>query len=606
MTNFEFYLYKSKKRLNSKPREAEFVKQFLSRLYCYVQNLKKDNPNLNYEELTKIFEKDYEEICDAVFASGHIYSKCIEYQCCTYLQNNQQEFNKILELIKDPEIQIPEDFTNNFNNNLLLYTKYVKEDYDNFMEDFLDSSVYIDTKTFLEDPSKTPSEKKKFYNSVLNNLPIMYKKDFKDFYNCISQGEFAYLKIDSEEIEKDLKEDLIESISSIASWLDKFGFLEKYPAIQSISNRKLLKNSTISPAELEKYNYTIDSTSAENIGVRSMLSKSYLSQKKLDILLGLNTYWINRFVKELDTYSEGLYICDQLDLLPKMLNGYFKVEDLKDEDIKNIITKMNILYLPSYDFWEYASTHKEDVTNIEVPGKPYYFINNTPLFERAQADFGEEYLKYFNNLKNPLPKTDLKKDIDLFWKLYNPVINGYKTKDSNILASFMLPQITKNFSHNWGIVLEGNPKETIVNPEAPINFWMDIEGLNLPVRFHFKKSTLTQALEDSNHDKYIPLYKNPEAFDGISTNVLLPFTKRMTTFLKNYKKQNFKGFTDKAQKFLEHSLTLVNSKNFDKFGLNTETQYLNLDDLYIYTQNKNGEYILSQTQPQNNDLELDI
>ena len=38
---------------------------------------------------------------------------------------------------------------------------------------------------------------------------------------------------------------------------------------------------------------------------------------------------------------------------------------------------MNILYLPSYDFWEYASTHKEDVTNIEVPGKPYYFIDNT-------------------------------------------------------------------------------------------------------------------------------------------------------------------------------------------------------------------------------------
>lgn len=590
MTNFEFYLYKSKKRLNSKPRETEFVKKFLSRLYPYVQNLKKSNPNFSYDNLKNIFEKDYEEICDAVFASGHIYSKCIEYQCCTYLQNNPKEFNKILELIKDPEIEIPENYGNNFNSNLLLYTKFLKKEYDKFMKTFLKTPIFAEAKIFLTDPNKSPNEKKKFYNSVLNNLSAIHKKDFKDFYSCICQEEFAFLKIDSENITGELKEDSIESISSIGSWLDKFGFLEKYPAIQSISNRKLLNNENSS--DIEKYNYTIDSTSSENIGVRSMLSKSFLNQKSLETLLALNTFWVNRFVKELDTYSEGLYICDQLDLLPQMLNDTFKLDDLKDEDIKNIITKMNILYLPSYDFWEFASTHKNDVINIEVPGKPYYFIDNNAFLNNVESDIGEEYSNYFNNLKAPLPNNDLKKDLNLFWKLYNPVINGYKTKDSNILASFMLPQITKNFSHNWGIVLEGNPKETLANPEAPINFWMDIEGLNLPVRYHQKKSTLIQSLKDSSSDKYVPLYKNPEAFDSISTNLLLPLNKRQISFLKTCKKQNFDGFDDKAKNFLEHSLTLINPKNFDKSKFNTETQYLNLDNLNIYKKDKNGEYIL--------------
>ena len=606
MTNFEFYLYKSKKRLNSRPREVEFAKKFISRFYNHVQDLKKSNPNLTYEDLQSILNQDYIEICDAVFASGHVFSKCIEYQCCNYLQDNPAEFTKILELINDSEIEIPKDYTNNFNSNLLLYTQYLKTDYDDFINKFLNTSIYTDTKAFLEDPSKTSNEKKKFYNSVLNNLPIIYKKDFKDFYNCISQGEFAFLKIDSEDIEKDLKEDLTDSISSIASWLDKFGFLEKYPTFQSISNAKLLKNDTLSTTELEKFNYSIDSTSSENIGVRSMLSKSFLSQKNLETLLGLNTSWVNRFVKELDTYSEGLFICNQLDLFPKMLDNTFKIEDLNDEDIKNIITKMNILYLPSYDFWEYASTHKEDVTNIEVPGKPYYFINNTSLLDNVYADIGEEYSNFFNNLKNPLPNTDLKEDLNLFWKLYNPVINGYKTKDSNILASFMLPQITKNFSHNWGIVLEGNPKETLANPEAPVNFWTDIEGLNFPSRHHQSKSTLEEFTKYSNSGKFIPLYKHPEAFDGISSNVLLPFNKRQISFLKNCKKQNFAGFSDKAKEFLEHSLTLINPKLFDKSKFNTKTQYLNLEDLNIYEKNENGEYILvsqNQSKTSNEDFE---
>ena len=601
MTNFEFYLYKSKKRINSKPREPEFVKKFISRLYSHVLNLKAHNENLSYNDLTNIFETDYQELCDAVFASTHVYTKCIEYQCCTYFQSNPKVFFKVLELIKDPEITIPESFNNNFNDNLLLYAKRVKQYYDNFMDEFLENPTFIKAKDYLTDPSNTPSEKKKFYNSVMNNMPIMYRNNFKDFYNCILQEEFAYLKIDSIDIEKDLKDDLVESISSIASWLDKFGFLEKYPTIQSISNNKLFKYSNPNSLDIEKYNYSIDTTSSENIGVRSMLSESYLSTKNLETLLTLNTFWVNRFVKELDTYSEGLYVCNQLNLLPKMLDETFNEEDLNIEDIKTVLTKMNILYIPSYEFWEYASTHKDAVDNIKLPEKRYYIINNDNFLNDVDQDIGEEYSNYFNSLEKTLPNNDLKTDLNLFWKLYNPVINGYKTKDSNILASFMLPQITQNFSHNWGIVLDGDPKETIPNPEAPVNFWMDIEGLNFPLRQHLKKSTLIEFLEDFGTDKYVPIYKNSEAFDNIPTNLLLPFTKRQTTFLKNCKKQNFDGFTDKAKKFLEHSLTLINSKNFDKSKFNVETQYLNLDDLNIYTKNKDGEYILVPQKSKDND-----
>lgn len=597
MTNFQFYLNKALNRLERKNKEPEFVKKCISNLYDSIKDFKKENPNLSSEDLDDFFKKDFEDICDAVFASTHIFSKCINYQCCLYFENNKEEFISYLEKIKNPCISIPEEYGNNFESNLLLFTKFFKEDYNVFMDSFRQEpfkSTFDQMADMLKSSDIKPSEKKKIFNSVLNNISPIHRPDFKIFCDCITQGEYAYLKVEGEDIKKELKDDLVTSISSIGSCLDKLGFLEKYPILQQKANNHLLNT--------DKFNYSLDSLSNDNLGVRAMLSKEYLANKNIEKLLGLNTFWLNRFIKELDTYFEAIYTCHQLDLFSKMLDGTLDITNLETQDIKKVLTKMNIFYMPTYEFWSYAKDNKEEFGSTKIKNKNYYLIDNSSLLTYLSDDIGEEYSYYFNNIENSLPKNDFLKDLDLFWKIYTPIYNAYQTKDDNILASLSLPKLTNTFSHNWGVVIDGNPKETMYSPKSPINLWIDIEGLNFPLRQHMYKKTLVEYLDylndDSNSNKYIPIYKDPKAFDNLSTHLLLPYTKKQIAFLKDNKKTNFKGFDCKAKGFLEHSLTLVNSKNFKKSKINTTTQYLNLDDLNYYIMDENGNYILYHVNPE--------
>lgn len=575
--DFNSLIKRSESRLAKRSKEPFFIKKYILKLNNYIQNIKKSNPNLTLEELNKILDNDFFEILDTIFNNDSTLFYVMAYESCIYLSSRPKKFQEILQQIQENPEEVPEYYGNDFNNNLKLFVSEIKEDYDDFMADeaFKEPSIIL-LKEKLLDPNTTATEKNKICNHVYSQLNFSDKNYIKKYINCIKNGEFGFLQYEPNFREDDLKEILISSISSVGKQLDKLGFLEKYPTYQENFFKKLDINNFVHPLHSNK----------NTLGIDRLTNSNYLSTLSFDTLLALSNYWSNRFTKELDTYIESIFIIKQLNILPEMLNGVFNIENLSISDIEAVLLKMNFLYAPTKNYWNYTSKlddEEMDITTFE--NKDYYLLSCDELKYSLLKSVGKEYSKYFNNL---LPNNDLKTDLDDFWKLYTPILNAYSFKDSSFLSTLAL---TKNLqlSPNYGIVIDDDfPIYPDQNKYYQINFWIDFKGLNFPLREHIPLNTLKNFLKEYYGDCKIPLYIGSEAFTGIPSHILFPFNKTQTSIIKNAKKNNYEGFSEQATNFLKHSSFLINPKSAKK---DVEKIFLDLDNFKFYIKDKNDNYI---------------
>lgn len=135
--DFNSLLKRSESRLKKRPREPFFIKNYILKLSKYIENLKKDNPDLTLEELNKILDNDFIEILDTIFSNDSTLHYVMSYESCIYLSSRPQTFQKILKENENNPKQIPENYGNDFNNNLKLFVSEVKEAYDDFVNDDL-------------------------------------------------------------------------------------------------------------------------------------------------------------------------------------------------------------------------------------------------------------------------------------------------------------------------------------------------------------------------------------------------------------------------------------------------------------------------------------
>lgn len=585
--NFDFLMDRSRFRLRKKPNEPLYIKQYISKLYDYVQKIKDNNPDISLEKLQEIFNKDYIEILDTIFNNSYTLDYSMAYESCLYLSNNKDMFYKLLKEYNDNPKDIPDEYSTDFNSNLKYFISQLKTDYDKFLNsDDFKTPQLIKLRDKLLDTSITNTEKNKICNHILSQLSFSTKQHLKKFIDCTKNGEVAYLKYELKNVEEDLQENLIQSISSIGKQLEKLGFLETYPKFQENSYKNLLG--------IYNFAHPINS-SKNNTGLIQLANPSYLSGLSLDTLLALNNFWCNRFIKEADTYFESIYSMEQLDLLPDMLYGSFNINQVSEDDLKNIFLKMNFFYQPMRSYWEYASQPSSDkVEKYQLKDKNYYFLSNNELIESMEKNTGDQYNEYFKKL---LPNSDLKNDLDLYWKLFTPIVNGYSFKDSSILSTLALSE-SLNLSSNYGIVLDEN---TLYNtsPNMPLNFWIDFKGLNFPLREHIPANTLRNFLLQYKGDCMVPLYMDSEAFSGIPSHILFPFNKQQISFIKSEKKDNFEKYSGniKALRFLKHSAFLINPKSLKK---NSEKLYFNLEDYQLYKNDENCKYIKIDHRPFDN------
>ena len=575
--DFNTLIKRSRTRLNKRFREPLFIKNYLFKLNNYIKNIKANNPNITLEELNKTLDNDFFEILDTIFNNDSTLHHTMAYESCIFLSACPKKFQEILQSIENTPNQIPEYYGNDFNNNLKLFVSEVKEAYDDFMNDenFKEPSL-IALKEKILDPNVTNNEKNKICNHIYSQLDFNDKNYIKKYITCIKQQEFGFLQYETNFRETCLKENLISSISSVGIQLDKLGFLEKYPIYQEKSFQKIGITNFVHPTNSNKNSTGIDRLSNSN----------YLSTLPFDSLLALNNYWCNRFTKEIDTYIESIFVVKQLNLLPQMLDETFNLDSISMKDITNVLLKMNFLYAPTKNYWNYACNLDSDEIDITYfENKDYHLLSCDDLKYSLLESVGKEYSNYFDGI---LPNNNLKDDLDNYWKLYTPILNAYSFKDSSFLSTLAL---TKNLqlSPNYGIVIDDNfptsPKE---NKYYPINFWMDFKGLNFPLREHIPLNTLKNFLKEYYGDCKVPLYMGAEAFSDIPSHILFPFNKSQTSIIKNAKKNNYDSFTEKATNLLKHSSFLLNPKSAKK---DVEQIFIDLENFKFYTKDKEGNYI---------------
>lgn len=585
--DFNSLIKRSEARLNKRPKEPLFIKNYIFKLNNYIQNIKKSNPDLTLEELNKILDNDFFEILDTIFNNDSTLFYVMAYESCIYLSSCPKKFQEILQQIKDDPNQIPENYGNDFNSNLKVFVSEVKEAYDSFMDDenFKEPSLVL-LKEKLLDSNISVTEKNKICNHVYSQLNFSDKNYIKKYINCIKNEEFGFLQYETNFREDNLKENLISSISSVGKQLQKLGLLEKYPNYQEGYFKKIGVSNFVHPVNSNK----------NTLGIDRLSNPNYLSTLSFDSLLALNNYWCNRFTKESDTYIESIFIIKQLNLLPQMLDGSFNIDNLPIADIESVLLKMNFLYAPTKNYWHYAcklDTDKIDITYFE--DKDYHLLSCDDLKYSLLESVGKEYSDYFNNL---LPNNDLKDDLDDYWKLYTPILNAYSFKDSSFLSTLAL---TKNLqlSPNYGIVIDGDfPSFPEESKYYQINFWMDFKGLNFPLREHIPLNTLKNFLKEYYGNCKLPLYMGSEAFTGIPSHILFPFNKNQISIIKNAKKNNYEGYGEKATNLLKHSSFLLNPKSAKK---DVETIFFDLESFKFYTKGKDDNYIESSLTLNKND-----
>ena len=585
--DFNECIENAKYRDSIKKEEALFIKNQIISLNKYVQKIKSENPDLTFEELDSIFIKDYEEILDTIFSNGFILDYSMSYSSCLYLSDKKEKFNELLQEYLDYQSQpgerkipYPDEYSVDFNKNLKYFISELKNSYDAFIgsEEFNGPEMQK-LKNLLLDDKVSNSEKVKICNATSSSLSYGPRKHFKKFTDCIKNGEFSYLKYHQEQLKEELLKSLIDSISSIARQLEKFGFMEKYPTRQENSLEKITGIT----------NFSTPIQSSKNcIGLESLSNPNYLSTLSLDTLLALNNFWSNRLIKEMDTYFEGIFAIRQLDLLPKMFDGSFNPDELSFKELKNLFFKMNFLYKPTKSYWSYASSLDKDLIDIkEIEGKSYYFMSNRSLVNNMNKSLGEKYKEYFDNiLPNNTSNNNVIKDLNLYWRLFTPIMNAYSFKDYSILSTIALTQAL-NLSPNFGVVLDQSyvPEQK----QSRLNFWIDFKGLNFPIRQHISTYTLKNFLEAYNESPLIPIYMDSQAFSGIPSHIVFPFNQKQTSFLKNQKKCQFQDYSNNptALKFLKHSLYLLNPKKLKK---DSDKFYLDLSNFRTYRSTDNITY----------------
>ena len=239
--NFNSLIKRSEHRLKKRYKEPFFIKNYISKLYNYIQKIKEENPTLSLDDLNKILDNDFFGILDTIFSNDSTLDYAMAYEACIYLSSRPKKFQEILQEIKDNPKQIPEVYGDDFNNNLKLFVSETKEAYDDFINDesFNETSIIL-LKEKLLDPRITSTEKNKICNHVYSKLDYSNKNYLKKYITCIKNKEFGFLQYEKEFREGELKGHLISSISSVGQQLNKLGFLENYPTYQENFFKKLV------------------------------------------------------------------------------------------------------------------------------------------------------------------------------------------------------------------------------------------------------------------------------------------------------------------------------------------------------------------------------
>ena len=512
--------------------------------FKYVRKIYEENPNITDKEVTeKVF--DFVENCSmSLLECSSFRSDSLRLDTAIQLSDNVSDFNRIYnELIEEEKTNkkpITSEETITFSSNQEVSKRQL-------LKDLISTYRRDKNMVFNELPELKPGTKQSKLNkrSIMNFLRDRDKSSAELIKIYLEDDECKSLKLllnkKIKDFEKDLKEKHKKSIKQILSKLNEMGVLDKY----MLSHNKLYSDELGFP----ELNITPEE-------FKEAYSDEILNNLDITTLSSLDSFWVNRYTKEISNFNLTYFLASDLNLWSDIKNAQINEKNNKLEI--NIPKKVLEAELEKMSFLENVYNNYIDETNVQIQktsNKNVVVADIAPVLGKINQDINSDYKTYFSRVNDGAisnSKNDFLEDFLLFYKELNVKKFSYQLKDYIMISQLSKMFNIKKSSKNWGITYEKNKNGFQKNMML---LSIDIVGVNMPQRLHISKYCLEDFLRANQNSSRIPIYQGEGDFYrnkslNISTPIMLPLLpkrKKIIRELSNKIDENHPNY-----KFIQH------------------------------------------------------
>ena len=512
--------------------------------FKYVRKIYEENPNITDKEVAEKVLKFVENCSISLLECSSFRSDSLRLDTAIQLSDNVSDFNRIYNELIEEEKTNKKPITSE---EIITFSSNQEVSKRQLLKDLISTYRRDKNMVFNELPELKPGTKQSKLNkrSIMNFLRDRDNSSAELIKIYLEDDECKSLKLllnkKIKDFEKDLKEKHKKSIKQIISKLNEMNVLDKY----MLSHNKLYSDELGFP----ELNITPEE-------FKEAYSDEILNNLDITTLSSLDSFWINRYTKEISNFNLTYFLASDLNLWSDIKNAPINEKNNKLEI--NIPKKVLEAELEKMSFLENVYNNYIDETNVQIQktsNKNVVVADIAPVLGKINQDINSDYKTYFSRVNDGAiskSKNDFLEDFLLFYKELNVKKFSYQLKDYIMISQLSKMFNIKKSSKNWGITYEKNKNGFQRNMML---LSIDIVGINMPQRLHISKYCLEDFLRANQNSSRIPIYQGEGDFYrnkslNISTPIMLPLLpkrKKIIRELSNKIDENHPNY-----KFIQH------------------------------------------------------
>lgn len=494
--------------------------------FKYVRKIYEENPNITDKEVAEKVLKFVENCSISLLECSSFRSDSLRLDTAIQLSDNVSDFNRIYNELIEEEKTNKKPITSE---EIITFSSNQEVSKRQLLKDLISTYRRDKNMVFNELPELKPGTKQSKLNkrSIMNFLRDRDKSSAELIKIYLEDDECKSLKLllnkKIKDFEKDLKEKHKKSIKQILSKLNEMGVLDKY----MLSHNKLYSDELGFP----ELNITPEE-------FKEAYSDEILNNLDITTLSSLDSFWINRYTKEISNFNLTYFLASDLNLWSDIKNAQINEKNNKLEI--NIPKKVLEAELEKMSFLENVYNNYIDDTNVQIQktsNKNVVVADIAPVLGKINQDINSDYKTYFSRVNDGAisnSKNDFLEDFLLFYKELNVKKFSYQLKDNIMISQLSKMFNIKKSSKNWGITYEKNKNGFQRNMML---LSIDIVGINMPQRLHISKYCLEDFLRANQNSSRIPIYQGEGDFYrnkslNISTPIMLPLLPKRKKIIR--------------------------------------------------------------------------
>ena len=492
--------------------------------FKYVRKIYEENPNITDKEVAEKVLKFVENCSISLLECSSFRSDSLRLDTAIQLSDNVSEFNHIYNELIEEEKTKKKPITSE---EIITFSSNKEVAKRQLLKDLICTYRREKNMVLNELPELKPGTKQSKLNKrlIMNFLRNTNKSSADLIKIYLEDDECKSLKLlldkKGKDFEKNLKERHKKSIKQILSKLNEMGVLDKY----MLSHNKLYSDEL----GLPELNITPEE-------FKEAYSDEILNNLDIITLSSLDSFWINRYTKEISNFNLTYFLASDLNLWLDIKNA--KINERNNKLEINIPKKVLEAELEKINFLENVYNNYITDTNLQIQktsNKNVVIADIAPVLEKINQDINLDYKTYFSKVNDGAisnSKNDFLEDFLLFYKELNVKKFSYQLKDNIMISQLSKMFNIKKSSKNWGITYEKNKNGFQQNMML---LSIDVAGLNMPQRLHMSKYCLEDFLRANQNSSRIPIYQGEDDFyrnKNIPTPIMLPLLPKRKKIIR--------------------------------------------------------------------------